>query len=730
MTVTILTSTLMNPQILWRFDALYHHGQQQWNAMAGAPRTQVTGCSRGSPLACDIQPFFSQADITGISIDSRTVQPGDLFIALPGERWDGHAFIDQALEKGAVGVWAQASSPWGQKALLQGWCGRLGTSQAWYMVMPDTGQALWALGMAGRQRFQGTILALTGSVGKTSTKQGLWHVLNKQAQREPHKGIAFASYGSLNNHMGVPLSLARLPAHARWAVCELGMNCSGEMAVLAALTRPHVVCVLNVSYQHGGHFVDEQAIAQAKAEIFTTCLAKTVILPSDSQHDVLLTQRANQAGMQHWVRFGPIPVANNRVLFSSQNDLALAVHPHTKSADMFPMNAVQGPTLVPGQSNSTASYQAPHESSAFVSYKNSKSVHHGRAHTDGTCASALGSENPCAHDIRHPNALTLGQDISGVITYGVPSSSSCVPLTPYQLCPESFFFPSANTQPEKDCDSKHSSLSSDGQSWRCVSHQTSMAACSKLNPASDLDGLPQEPNDFNGLASYFHGAQSFTQGDCRGEAQGVSSSFPARAWVNGQWVEYALTSSAPHWFKQSLAIAACAGAMGADPIQALKDLADFYPVAGRGQWLNIAGITVIDDSYNAAPAAMHAALQHLSLHSHQWPGRVFVALGAMAELGVLSGMYHHSLIPLLQGQNLAKIWLVGAAMQAVAGQTQASYSACATDFHEDIADTVKPGDLLLVKGSFGTKMFSIIHHLYLHWGLQDQASLYPLKAYL
>ncbi|MDK9696339.1 MAG: UDP-N-acetylmuramoylalanyl-D-glutamyl-2,6-diaminopimelate--D-alanyl-D-alanine ligase [Siculibacillus sp.] len=189
------------------------------------------------------------AEIGGISIDSRTISPGDAFFAIQGDARDGHDFVESALARGA-GACVVAEEKLG--ALPEG--GR-------YVVVDDVFEALRRLARAARARTGARIVAVTGSVGKTSTKEALRHVLSDQ-------GRTHASVASYNNHWGVPLTLARMPADCAFGIFEIGMNHAGEIAPLTALVRPHVAVVTTVAPVHLEFFRDVEAIAEAKAEIF------------------------------------------------------------------------------------------------------------------------------------------------------------------------------------------------------------------------------------------------------------------------------------------------------------------------------------------------------------------------------------------------------------------------------------------------------------------------------
>lgn len=186
---------------------------------------------------------------SGVSIDSRTLQPGELFVALAGPTHDGHDYVAKALAAGAAAALVHRR-PEGL------------AKDAPLLLVADTLEGLRRLGAAARARSTAICFAVTGSVGKTSTKEMLRHVLSAQAP-------AFAAAASFNNHWGVPLTLARLPVEARYAVFEMGMNHAGEIRPLTKLARPHVALVTQIAPAHIEYFPDGLAgIADAKAEIF------------------------------------------------------------------------------------------------------------------------------------------------------------------------------------------------------------------------------------------------------------------------------------------------------------------------------------------------------------------------------------------------------------------------------------------------------------------------------
>jgi UDP-N-acetylmuramoyl-tripeptide--D-alanyl-D-alanine ligase len=184
--------------------------------------------------------------VSGVSIDTRTLDEGDLFVALKDVR-DGHDFVAQALAKGAAAVLV-SHIPEGV------------AKDAPLLIVPDVLAALGALGAAARARSKARVVAVTGSVGKTSTKEMLRAVLGGQ-------GRTHAAEASYNNHWGVPLTLARMPVSAEFAVIEIGMNHPGEIAPLARLARPHVAMITTVAAAHLEAFDSIDGIAREKASI-------------------------------------------------------------------------------------------------------------------------------------------------------------------------------------------------------------------------------------------------------------------------------------------------------------------------------------------------------------------------------------------------------------------------------------------------------------------------------
>jgi UDP-N-acetylmuramoyl-tripeptide--D-alanyl-D-alanine ligase len=211
-------------------------------------------------------------DVTGVTFDSREVRLGDLFIALPGTVHDGHEFVDAAFEAGAAGV--VVSRP----------------AKGPHVLVEDAFAALQALGRASRKRSNATIFGVTGSVGKTSTKEALYAALDRCRPGKVH-----CSVKSYNNHTGVPLSLARMRTDAEFAVFEMGMNNKGEIAALTRQVRPHVAIITAIAPAHIENLGSEEAIADAKAEIFDGLEPDGVaIIPNGTRHRDRLVKAARR----------------------------------------------------------------------------------------------------------------------------------------------------------------------------------------------------------------------------------------------------------------------------------------------------------------------------------------------------------------------------------------------------------------------------------------------------
>ncbi|WP_050928009.1 UDP-N-acetylmuramoyl-tripeptide--D-alanyl-D-alanine ligase [Aestuariivita boseongensis] len=217
-------------------------------------------------------------EVTGISIDTRTIEPGDLFVALKAAR-DGHDFVAQALDKGA-GAAMVSRIPDGVDP------------DAPLLIVDDVQTALEALGRAARARTSAQVVAITGSVGKTSTKEMIARMLGDQ-------GKTHASVASYNNHWGVPLTLARMPRDTEYAVIEIGMNHPGEIAPLAKMAQPHVAMITTVGKAHLENFPNEEGIAIEKASILDGLLpGGAAVLNADIPFSGLLHRKAQDVGAQ------------------------------------------------------------------------------------------------------------------------------------------------------------------------------------------------------------------------------------------------------------------------------------------------------------------------------------------------------------------------------------------------------------------------------------------------
>lgn len=234
--------------------------------------------------------------VNGVSIDTRTIQPGDLFVALQAAR-DGHDFVAQALEKGAAAALV-SHVPDGVAA------------DAPLLIVNDVLEGLEALGRAGRARMSGKVVGVTGSVGKTSTKEMLRAALAGQ-------GRVHAAEASYNNHWGVPLTLARMPADSDFAVIEIGMSNPGEIAPLAKMARPHAALITTIAPAHIGAFGHIDGIAREKAAIFQgLTTGGAAIIPTGLSTTPILRQAADDAGAPI-LSFGPEGEAR---LISSEPD--------------------------------------------------------------------------------------------------------------------------------------------------------------------------------------------------------------------------------------------------------------------------------------------------------------------------------------------------------------------------------------------------------------------------
>jgi UDP-N-acetylmuramoyl-tripeptide--D-alanyl-D-alanine ligase len=266
-----------SPIIAWPADAEDGLPLALWTAQAIARAT-------GGKASADFQ-------VAGAEIDSRDVIEGDLFFALKGEAMDGHRFVDGAFAKGAAA--AVTDRP----------------VDGPHVLVEDTTAALEALAKAARERTQAVVVGVTGSVGKTSVKEALFAALDRSSNGAAHRSVK-----SYNNHVGVPLSLARMPSRSRYGIFEMGMNHAGEISALTRQVRPHVAVITTVAPAHIENLGSEEAIADAKAEIFEGLEpGGTAVIPADSPHFARLKEAAENAGAKV-VSFGRAAHADVRLL--------------------------------------------------------------------------------------------------------------------------------------------------------------------------------------------------------------------------------------------------------------------------------------------------------------------------------------------------------------------------------------------------------------------------------
>ena len=225
-------------------------------------------------LRQDIKP---EIDIAGISINSKAVKAGDLFVAIVGEKFDGNDFADEAIKNGAGAV------------LVNRMPDNLSDAQKdKYIVVKDTVEALDKLASYARNRVQGKVVGVTGSVGKTSTKEMLRASLQDQ-------GEFFCTEGNLNNHYGLPLSVAQMPAETEYGVFEMGMSSAGEIAHLSSICKPDIAIVTSIAAVHLEFFSSVSAIAAAKSEIYDGMLPDSVaIVNADNIYSNILIEEAKK----------------------------------------------------------------------------------------------------------------------------------------------------------------------------------------------------------------------------------------------------------------------------------------------------------------------------------------------------------------------------------------------------------------------------------------------------
>jgi len=244
---------------------------------------EIADATGGTPTG----PF----QVSGVEMDSRDVRPGDLFVALKGETTDGHRFLDKAFANGAAAALVDRPIDWP------------------HVLVADTTEALGALAAFARERAAATVVGVTGSAGKTGVKEAIFAALERSS-----RGAAHRSVRSYNNQVGVPLSLARMPGRSAFGVFEMGMNRAGEIAALTAQVRPHVAVITTIAPAHIENLGSEEAIADAKAEIFAGLVeGGTAVIPADSPHFERLRAAARAAGARV-LSFGKAREADVRLL--------------------------------------------------------------------------------------------------------------------------------------------------------------------------------------------------------------------------------------------------------------------------------------------------------------------------------------------------------------------------------------------------------------------------------
>jgi UDP-N-acetylmuramoyl-tripeptide--D-alanyl-D-alanine ligase len=237
---------------------------------------------------------LSDGPLGSVSIDSREIEPEALFVAIKGDKLDGHDYVEAALAAGASAA-----------LVSEEWFKAHGGSRL--IVVPDPLEGLRALGRAARARSKAIVVAVTGSAGKTTTKEAIRTVLSEA-------GPTHWSIKSFNNHWGVPLMLARLPREAQYGVFEIGMNHAGEITPLVQMVRPHIAVITTVAAAHLEFFRSITEIAEAKAEIFLGLEeGGTAVLNADHDYIHVLFAKARQARIEHIVTYGYDEEADYRI---------------------------------------------------------------------------------------------------------------------------------------------------------------------------------------------------------------------------------------------------------------------------------------------------------------------------------------------------------------------------------------------------------------------------------
>lgn len=261
-----------------------------------------------------IQAPSANNKITGLSIDTRKIESGNLFIALPGSQVDGHDFVEEAKAKGAGAALVKHKV---DADLPQ-------------LVVPDVVNALGKIGEAWRNKFDIPFIAVTGSNGKTTLKNMIACILQAACLGDESKVLS--TIGTLNNHLGLPLTLARLNKNHRYAVIEMGMNHHGEIAYLTKLTRPTIAVINNAAASHLEGVGDLQGVARAKAEIFSGLTQNGIAVLN--RDDGFYTFWREILGKHHYITFGFHPDADITVIVEEAAGPMQRIHLHTPKGNI------------------------------------------------------------------------------------------------------------------------------------------------------------------------------------------------------------------------------------------------------------------------------------------------------------------------------------------------------------------------------------------------------------
>ena len=282
----------------------------------------MSACNASDPTSNFLKNFDS---IYGISIDDRTIKKGELYIALIGENFDGHNFIESAISKGACGILVS------NIRIAKNYNG---------LFVDDTKEALINIGKFARNRFNGITIGITGSSGKTSTNYFLSNALSQFG--ETHK-----TFGNNNNLIGLSLTLSRLPHDFDFCVLELGMNNSGEISKLTKIAKPNIAVITNVSNSHIQNFKDEKEIARAKSEIFVGLEKDGVaIINSDNVWKDFLISEAKRVNAKIHL-FGHSEISNTQIIkLFDENEGSTVFYDKIKNWHLKYLNTTQAENVI------------------------------------------------------------------------------------------------------------------------------------------------------------------------------------------------------------------------------------------------------------------------------------------------------------------------------------------------------------------------------------------------